>query len=94
MVRDSDGYHCLLIERDAEVKATLMTDDCDDPALAHLKKTVDARAIVKEYFPLATNEEIQDILWSRTSFPDFWNIPEDGWTPLQCLRKQLRGLLG
>ena len=94
LVRDGDGYKCLLIERDAEVRDALMTGDCDDPALAHLKKTIDARAVVKEYFPLATGEEIQDILWSRTSFPDFWNIPEDGWTPLQCLRKQLMGLLG
>ena len=93
LVSDSDGYKCLLIERDEEVRSSLMTADCDDPALAHLKKKFDVIPIVKEYFPLATNDEIQDILWGHTSFPEFWNIPQDGWTPIQCLRKQLKELL-
>ena len=92
LVSDSDGYKCLLIERDSEVKALLITDDCDDPALAHLKKKIDAVSIVKEYFPSATEQDIGNILWNYTAFPEFWNIPEDGWTPSQCLRKQLKEL--
>ena len=31
-----------------------------------------------------------NILWSRTGFPGFWNTPEDGATPQECCRKQLR----
>ena len=92
LVSDSGGYKCLLVDKDPEVKVVLITGDCDDPALAHLKKKFDAMTIVKEYFPSATKEEIENILWSHTSFPDFWDIPQDGWTALQCLRKQLREL--
>ena len=92
LVNDGNRYRCLLIERDPEARATLMTDDCDDPTLAHLKKKIDAISIVKEYFPAATKGEIENILWTYTGFPDFWNIPEDGWSASQCLRKQLREL--
>lgn len=49
------------------------------------KKTV--AQIVKEYFPRATKEEIDYIVWNETGFPGFWNIPEDGKTILQCFRK-------
>jgi len=89
LVSDSDGYKCLLVERDSEARDVLITGDCDDPALAHLKKKFDAKLIVKEYFPSATKEEIENILWSNTGYPEFWNIPQDGWTAVQCLRKQL-----
>jgi len=89
LVSDGDGYRCTLIERDEEARDILMDGECDDPKLAHLKKKVDASAIVKEYFPKATEAEVMDILWSHTSFPDFWDIPRDGWTATQCLRTQL-----
>ena len=92
LVNDGDGYKCLLIKRDPEAKAALITGDCDDPALAHLKKKIDATGIVKEYFPLATQGEIENILWTYTGYPEFWNIPQDGWSASQCLRKQLREL--
>ena len=93
LVRDSGGYRCLLIERDAEARDVLLSEDCDDPAFAHLKKKLDVMPIVKEYFPTATKEEIENILWSHTGYPEFWNIPQDGWSALQCLRKQLKELL-
>jgi hypothetical protein len=92
LVKEDLGYKCLLIERDTEARKVLITGDCDDPALAHLKKKFDAADIVKEYFPEATEEEIGSILWGHTGFPDFWNIPQDGWTAGQCLRKQLSEL--
>lgn len=40
--------------------------------------------------PIPTDEEIGDILWSQTGWPAFWNIPSDGATPVECLRKQVR----
>ena len=46
--------------------------------------------LVREYFPNATDEECEFILWERTGFPSFWDIPEDGNTPEECLRKQLQ----
>jgi hypothetical protein len=30
------------------------------------------------------------ILWNETGYPEFWNIPADGNTPEECLRKQVR----
>ena len=46
--------------------------------------------VVKEYFPDATEEFIDFIIWSKTGYPSFWNIPEDGNTPEECFRKQLK----
>jgi len=89
LVKDDSGYRCLLIERDAEARGVLLSGDCDDPALSHLKRKFNVVSIVREFFPKATKEQIEDILWSHTSYPEFWNIPEDGWTATQCLRKQL-----
>ena len=48
------------------------------------------RDAVREYFPEATPEEADFILWEKTGFPCFWNIGVDGDTPEQCLRKQLQ----
>ena len=89
LVKDESGlYKCLLIERDIEVREILISGDCDDPKLAHLKEKIDASSIVREYFPKANDY----ILWGHTSFPNFWNIPRDGWTSTQCLRTQLAQL--
>ena len=93
LARDGMGYKCLLIERDAEVRAILLDNQCDDPDLVHLKEKIDAATIVREFFPSANDEKISYILWNYTGFPDFWNIPEDGWTASQCLRKQLSKLV-
>ena len=49
-----------------------------------------ALEIAREYFPNASDETLDSIIWSRTGFPEFWNIPEDGNTPEECLRKQLQ----
>jgi hypothetical protein len=46
--------------------------------------------IAREYLPKLTNEQLNDIIWSHTGFPYFWNIPADGKTPEACFRKQLR----
>lgn len=46
--------------------------------------------VVREYFPDASDEEIDWIVWEQTGFPSFWNIPKDGNTPEECFRKQLR----
>lgn len=43
--------------------------------------------IAKEYFPQATDEQIDFILWEYTGFPAFWNGD-----PETCLRKQLQEL--
>lgn len=46
--------------------------------------------LVREYFPGVTDEEVECILWEKTGFPTFWNIPVDGNTPEECCRKQLQ----
>ena len=87
LIERDTGYYCLLIERDVEVRDLLLDGQCDDPSLT--KGTVDASVIVREYFPDASDDEVGFILWNHTGYPEFWNIPEDGWTSSQCLRKQL-----
>ena len=52
--------------------------------------TLAACEIAKEYFPEATIEELDYIVWGVTGYPHFWNIPEDGATPEECFRKQLQ----
>ena len=45
--------------------------------------------IIREYFPDADAEFCEFVLWEKTGFPSFWNIPEDGATPEECFRKQV-----
>lgn len=30
------------------------------------------------------------VLWNHTGYPCFWNIPEDGESPLECIRTSVR----
>lgn len=46
--------------------------------------------VVREYFPNATDELCEFLIWEETGYPQFWNIPEDGNTPEECFRKQLQ----
>lgn len=48
-----------------------------------------AYKIAKEYFPNATDEFLEYVIWEKTGYPHFWNIPEDGASPEECFRKQL-----
>ena len=50
---------------------------------------MDAYEVVREYFPDATDEECERIIWEKTGWPSFWNIPKDGQTAEECFRKQL-----
>jgi hypothetical protein len=88
--REDGKYSCSLIERDPEARRVLLSGDCDNPELSHLKKKFNAKDIVREYFPKISDDEIEYILFNETSYPDFWNIPEDGWTARQCLHTQLK----
>jgi len=46
--------------------------------------------IVREYFPDATDDNIEFLVWEKTGYPEFWDIPKDGNTPEECFRKQLQ----
>lgn len=48
--------------------------------------------LVREYFPNASYDEVETILWEHTGFPAFWSTPADGLTPVECCRKQLQEL--
>jgi hypothetical protein len=48
--------------------------------------------IAREYFPGLTDTQANNLLWEHTGYPEFWSIPEDGNTPEECLRKQLKEL--
>ncbi len=45
--------------------------------------------IFREYFPDASDEEMEHIVWGHTGYPAFWHIGRDGATPEECFRKQL-----
>lgn len=92
LIKEGKLYRCLLIEQDSEAREVLLSGDCDNPKKSHLKKKFDAIPIVREYFPNVTENEALAILWDNTGYPDFWNIPQDGWTVSQCLRTQLSKL--
>lgn len=49
--------------------------------------------LVREYFPNASDDEVEHILWTHTGFPCFWNMPKDGNTPEECCRTQLKELV-
>lgn len=41
-----------------------------------------------------SREEADAIAWCHTGFPAFWNIPRDGNTGEECMRKQVREFFG
>uniref|UniRef100_A0A6M3JJC5 Uncharacterized protein n=1 Tax=viral metagenome TaxID=1070528 RepID=A0A6M3JJC5_9ZZZZ len=47
------------------------------------------RDIALEYFPGATDDFLEYVIWNETGYPCFWCIPEDGANPVECFRKQL-----
>jgi hypothetical protein len=54
------------------------------------KKRPTIQSLVREYFPKATPALIDWVVWEKTGYPSFWNIPKDGKTPEACFRKQLK----
>lgn len=48
------------------------------------------KEIAQEYFPDATPNQLEEIIWGLTGFPHFWHIPEHGSTPLRCYHYQLK----
>lgn len=48
-----------------------------------------AFAIAASYFPEATEDIVDYIIWNHTGFPSSWSIPEDGATAEDCFRYQL-----
>jgi hypothetical protein len=51
---------------------------------------MNAYEIVREFFPNAHDEECEYIIWEKTGYPQFWNIPKDGATPIECFRTQIK----
>ena len=90
--KNGAGYICLMVDRDPEARKRLITGYCDHPSKVHLKPTFSAVEVVKQVFPDATDDECEFILWEKTGYPAFWNIPKDGWTAKECLETQLRRL--
>jgi hypothetical protein len=85
-----DVYNCLRIEHNPLVKKYLVNGFCSYPDLPDsVVKNFDVVEVVREYFPKATEDEIDNILWTHTGYPTFWRIPDDGWSEEECLRKQL-----
>lgn len=46
--------------------------------------------IVREELPGEHEDALEYILWNHTGYPCFWAIGQDGETPEECLRAQLR----
>ena len=51
---------------------------------------MNAIVIAREYFPNKPDDFLGWVIWEKTGYPQFWNIPEDGNTPEECFRKQLK----
>jgi len=48
-----------------------------------------AIALAREFFPDLDRTQLYLLLWERTGFPCWWEIPDEGYTPEECLRTQL-----
>jgi hypothetical protein len=46
--------------------------------------------VIREYIPNVTEMEAEFIVWEKTGYPSFWDIPTDGQTPEECFRKQVQ----
>lgn len=51
-----------------------------------------AAEIAREFFPKASKEQLDAIIWGETGFPEFW--PDKSLTPEQNFRLQLAEAAG
>jgi hypothetical protein len=89
LVKTKTGYKCKMISKDKEMQIVLLDGSCDDPKLADKKPKFSAQEEVRKIFPKISKAEIEFIVWEKTGYPLFFRKPEDGWTDLQCFRKQV-----
>lgn len=61
-------------------------------SVKHSGETNPFHDVVREFYPYAHDGDVGFILWNFTGYPGFWNIPEDGETPIECCRTQVRKL--
>ena len=45
--------------------------------------------IVLQYFPDATEDDVDRIIWNETGYPAFWRIGLDGSSPMECFLIQI-----
>ncbi len=50
------------------------------------KKGLTFGEVVREYFPDASDDDVDYILWEKTGYPSFWETDDTE----ACLRKQLQ----
>jgi hypothetical protein len=51
-------------------------------------KMPSAQDVAREYFPDASDEELEHIIWEHTGYPEFW--PDGSKTPEENFRMQLQ----
>lgn len=82
-------YHCSIMDDKPEYADALIVGNCSHPSKAS-ENTWNAMEEAKKILPELTEDQLDGIIWSETSFPSFWRIPKDGWTGLQCFKNQLK----
>ena len=50
---------------------------------------MNAKEIAREYFPDKPDSFLDFVIWEKTGYPSFWQ-DNDGATPEECFRKQLK----
>ena len=49
-----------------------------------------AQAVALEFGVKLSASDADYLIYEETGFPEFWNIPEDGNDPIECMQTQLR----
>ena len=69
------------------INELLGIDSNKNPQMHHEPSVID---VAREYFPNKPERYLWFVIWEETGYPQFWNIPQDGNTPEECFRKQLK----
>lgn len=86
---------CDYCKRDPKTKPCKFEDRHRDPRSIETNHRITWRQVVRSASPRRlSDDEVDYILWNRTGFPEYWDIPADGKTPEECCRKQLAEYFG
>lgn len=82
-------YWCSIMADNSEYTDALINGLCSHPNYGN-ENTWNAMKVAKEILPHLDEDALESIIWNETGYPDFWRIPQDGWTGLQCFKNQLK----
>lgn len=72
-------------------EGTLAPQKVEEGSRMHAPSYIEvAQTVALEFGITLSAADADYVIYEETGFPEFWNIPEDGKDPVECMQTQLR----